>query len=126
MNDNEKLDLILSELQGFKQRFDGLEQRFDGLEERFDGLEQRFDGLEQRFDKLEQRTDILEQEIRKINLTLENVTNRNISIIAEGHLDLSRKLDECISLSSAVKAKQEIQDIYINKHDNMLKHYSIV
>lgn len=100
MNDNEKLDLILSELQGFKQRFDGLEQRFDNLE---------------------QRTDILEQEIRKINLTLENVTNRNISIIAEGHLDLSRKLDECISLSGSVKAKQEIQEIYINRHDNMLK-----
>lgn len=107
MNENEKLDLILSEMQGFKQRFDGLEQRFDGLE--------------QRFDKLEQRTDNLEKEIRKINLTLENVTNRNISIIAEGHLDLSRKLDECISLSSSVKAKQEIQDLYINKHDNMLK-----
>ena len=93
MNDNEKLDLILSKMQGF----------------------------EQRFDKLEQRTDNLEKEIRKINLTLENVTNRNISIIAEGHLDLSRKLDECISLSSSVKAKQEIQDLYINKHDNMLK-----
>lgn len=100
MNDNEKLDLILSELQGFKQQFDGLEQRFD---------------------KLEQRTNILEQEIRKINLTLENVTNRNILIVAEGHFDLSRKLDECIRLSSAVKAKQQIQDIYTNMRDNMLK-----
>lgn len=114
MNDNEKLDLILSELQGFKQQFDKLEQRFDGLEERFDGLEQRFD-------KLEQRTDILEQEIKKINLTLVNVTNRNILIVAEGHFDLSRKLDECIRLSSAVKAKQQIQDIYTNMRDNMLK-----
>lgn len=93
MTDNEKLDLLLSEMQSFKQRFDGLEQRMDTLE----------------------------NEIKKINLTLENVTNRNISIIAEGHLDLSRKLDECIRLSSAVKAKQEIQDIYINMHDNKLK-----
>ena len=142
MNDNEKLDLILSKMQGFEQRFDkleqrfdgleqrfdgleqrfdGLEQRFDGLEQRFDGLEQRFDGLEQRFDKLEQRTDNLEKEIRKINLTLENVTNRNISIIAEGHLDLSRKLNECIRLSSDIKDKQEIQDIYINMHNSKLK-----
>lgn len=56
MTDNEKLDLLLSEMQGFKQRFDGLEQRMDTLE----------------------------NEIKKINLTLENVTNRNISIIAEG------------------------------------------
>lgn len=100
MTKNEKLDLILSEMQSFNQRFDEPEHRFD---------------------KLEQRTDTLKNEIKKINLTLENVTNRNILIVAEGHLDLSRKLDECISLSSAVKAKQEIQDIYINMHDNKLK-----
>ena len=93
MTDNEKLDLILSEIQGFKQKFD----------------------------RLEQRIDTLENEIKKINLTLENVTNRNILIIAEGHLDLSRKLDECIRLSSAVKTRQEIQDIYFNMHDNKLK-----
>lgn len=93
MTDNEKLDLILSEIQGFKQRFDGLEQRMD----------------------------MLENEIKKINLTLENVTNRNISIVTEGHFDLSRKLDECIKLSSALNAKQQIQDIYFNIHDNKLK-----
>ena len=32
--------------------------------------------------------------IREIQLTLENETNRNIRIIAEGHLDLSRKLEQ--------------------------------
>lgn len=104
MTDNEKLDLILSEMQGFKQKFDGLEQKFDGLE---------------------QRMDTLENEIKKINLTLENVTNRNISIVAEGHLDLSRKLDECIRLSSAVKAKQEIGEeqssSFLTKEDTYAK-----
>ena len=42
------------------------------------------------------RTTIKEMQlsIREIQLTLENETNRNIRIIAEGHLDLSRKLDE--------------------------------
>ena len=39
MTDNEKLDLMLSEIQSFKQRFDGLEQRFDKLEQRTDKLE---------------------------------------------------------------------------------------
>ena len=36
----------------------------------------------------------LKSDIKEIQLTLENETNRNIRIIAEGHLDLSRKLDE--------------------------------
>lgn len=31
--------------------------------------------------------------ITDIQLTLENETNKNIQIIAEGHLDLSRKLE---------------------------------
>lgn len=36
----------------------------------------------------------LKNQVRSIQLTLENETNRNIKIIAEGHLDLSRKLEE--------------------------------
>lgn len=34
--------------------------------------------------------------IKKIELTLENETNRNIQLIAEGHLNLDRKLDEAL------------------------------
>lgn len=41
--------------------------------------------------------------------------------VAEGHLDLSRKLNECIKLSNDVKDRQEIQDIYTNMYHNKLK-----
>lgn len=50
----------------------------------------------------------------KTDLTVENEIRVNIQKVAEGHLDLSRKLNECIKLSSDIKAKQELQDIYIN------------
>lgn len=43
----------------------------------------------------------LQSEVTSIKVTLENVTNRIIKRIAEGHLDLSRKLNE------AVKADHE-------------------
>lgn len=36
------------------------------------------------------------KEIKSMQLTLENETNKNIMRIAEGHLDLSRKLDEAL------------------------------
>ena len=39
-------------------------------------------------------------EIKSIELTLENETNRNIRSIAEGHLDLSRKLDEALKVEN--------------------------
>ena len=38
----------------------------------------------------------IQNDIKDIQLTLENETNRNIKLIAEGHLDLSRKLDEAL------------------------------
>jgi hypothetical protein len=39
------------------------------------------------------RLDELDIKITDIQLTIENVINKNIQIIAEGHLDLNRKLD---------------------------------
>lgn len=65
--------------------------------------------------------DPIQKEVRNIQLTLENETNVNIKRIAEGHLDLSRKLNEAIKISSDIQAKQELQDIYINMHENKLK-----
>ena len=38
----------------------------------------------------------LDDKIAGINVHLETVTDRNITFIAEGHLDLSRKLDEAL------------------------------
>lgn len=42
----------------------------------------------------------IRNEIKSIELTLENETNRNIQIIAEGHLDLIRKLDEALKVEN--------------------------
>ena len=55
--------------------------------------------------------------ITDIQLTLENETNRNIQIIAEGHLDLSRKLDEALK----VENEKEMLLILVNKLENELR-----
>ncbi len=52
----------------------------------------------------------LKQRVSEIELTLENVTNRNIKIIAEGHLDLSRRLHEALK----VENEREIIAIRVN------------
>ena len=57
-------------------------------------------------------------ELLKVILDME--TNRNIKIIAEGHLDLSRKLDTAIQMSSEVHAEQEIYKILVNRHERQL------
>lgn len=42
----------------------------------------------------------MKSQIRDLQLTLENETNRNIQLIAEGHLDLNRKLDEALKVEA--------------------------
>lgn len=89
MTDSEKLDLLINEVQDLKQK--QLETQIT----------------------LENTVD----EVTKINTTLENVTNRNIKIIAEGHLDLSRKLDEALR----VENEKELLLIRVNVLENELK-----
>lgn len=71
-----------------------------------------------------EETKMLLEEIKKVNdkvtdiqLTLENETNRNIKIIAEGHLDLSRKLDEALK----VDTEKEMLLIRVNRLENELR-----
>jgi hypothetical protein len=69
-------------------------------------------------------TKMILDEIRKLNdkitdiqLTLENETNRNIKIIAEGHLDLSRKLDDALKIDT----EKEMLLIRVNRLENEVR-----
>ena len=66
MAENEKLDRILSKLGQMDERLDRMDERFDKLE----------------------------NDVTGIKLTLENEIRQNIMRVAEGHLDLYRKLDD--------------------------------
>lgn len=74
--------------------------------------------------KMKSQISELDKKVTGVQLTIENEVNRNIQIVAEGHLDLSRKLNEIIHLASDIKAKQELQDFYINKHETKFREIS--
>lgn len=59
----------------------------------------------------------LKADVKDIQLTLENETNRNIRLIAEGHLDLSRKLDEALKADS----EKEMLMIRVNCLENEVR-----
>lgn len=126
MTDNEKLDLILSKMAGIEQSITGLEQSVTGLEQSVAGLEQSVTGIEQRIAELEagfeQKLEIIDQRLTRLESHIENVTDKNIRIVAEGHVDLSRKLNEVIHVTSDIKAYHELQNILVRDHDDRLKH----
>lgn len=59
----------------------------------------------------------IKKEIKSIQLTLENETNRNIKLIAEGHLDLNRKLNDALK----VESEKEMLLIRVNILENELR-----
>ncbi len=66
---------------------------------------------------IESMLEPIKRDIRSIQLTLENETNRNIKIIAEGHLDLIRKLDEALKIDN----EKEMLLIRVNTLENELR-----
>ncbi len=57
------------------------------------------------------------KDVRSLQLTLENETNRNIQIIAEGHAILNRRLDEALK----VESEKEMLLIRVNRMENDLR-----
>lgn len=72
MTDSEKLDLLIQEITEVKR--DVAETKID-----VKGVKNKLSGLE---------------------LHIENVTDKNIQTVAEGHLDLSRKLDDALKVEN--------------------------
>ena len=82
MTDSEKLDFLIKEMVEMKNKVTDMDNRITRLDSK----------------------------VTDIQLHLENVTDKNIVIIAEGHLDLSRKLD------AALKSENEKEMLIIKMH----------
>ena len=76
MTDRQILEAVLAEVKGLGTRMDGLEGQMKRMEEH-----------EERFEE-ETRNNFAD-----IRLHLENITDKNISILAENHLNLINKMD---------------------------------
>lgn len=139
MTDNEKLDRILSEIQGMKTDVQELKSDVQELKSDVQVLktemqEVKTDMQELKADVQELKSDVqvlkaemqevkidmhmhrretaemkaeteiyragVEAKFERLMLHLENVTDRNIRIIAEGHADLNRKLDEALKIEN--------------------------
>ena len=89
MTDSEKMDLILEKLGHMESDIKEVKQ---------DLTEVRQDVAETKQELTEVKEDVSEvkRRVTGIELHLENVTDKNIQIIAEGHLNLNRRLDEAL------------------------------
>lgn len=103
MTNDEKFELILSELQRIgtdvarvKEDVVELKEKVSRLEKDVSDLKQDVSVLKQDVSGLKQDVSGLKLEVAGIKVHLENVTDKNISILAENHINLVEKLNQAI------------------------------
>ena len=106
MTDSQKLDLILSEMQSMKGEMQSMKGEMQGMKGGIQKLDQRITNLE---------------------LHLENSTDKNIQLLAENFVELTKKLNQAIpvadkNLAYEVKVNYLIDRVHILEDDmNKLK-----
>lgn len=107
MADQEMLQIIFDKLQTMDERMQAMDKRMQTMDERMLTMDERLQ-------KVEQKTDNLQ-------FTLENETNKQIKIIAEGHLSLNRKLNEALELD----AEKEMMELRITSLESEVEKLKI-
>ena len=114
MNNENLIQLIYDDMQVMKKRLDGMDKRFDGMDKRFCGVDQQFVSINERFDRLESKVQENTDAIRRINLMIENEIIPSIGFIADGHLDLNRKMDRILETFEKNEKDKETLTLRLN------------
>lgn len=96
MTENQKMDLILQKLGGIEGGLASVREDVRSLQGDMQTLKGDVKTLKEDVQTLKEDVQTLKDRVTNIEITLENETNRNIQLIAEGHLNLARKLDEAL------------------------------
>ena len=94
--ENQKMDLILQKLGGIEGGLASVREDVRSLQGDMQTLKGDVKTLKEDVQTLKEDVQTLKDRVTNIEITLENETNRNIQLIAEGHLNLARKLHEAL------------------------------
>lgn len=94
MSDSQKLDLILSKLSENDKKFEETDKKLVEIGKKLTEVDKKLTETDKKITETDKKLDKLENDVTDIKLTLENEIRTSIVRVAEGHLDLSRKLSE--------------------------------
>ena len=94
--ENQKMDLILQKLGGIEGGLASVREDVRSLQGDMQTINGDVQTIKGDVQTLKEDVQTLKDRVTNIEITLENETNRNIQLIAEGHLNLDRKLDEAL------------------------------
>lgn len=92
MTDSEKLNIIISEMQEIRQDVAEIKQELSLVKQDVDQVKQDVDQVKQNVSQIDRR-------ITGVELHLENGTDKNIQLIAENFIELTKKLNQAIPVA---------------------------
>lgn len=120
MGDSEKLDIIISELRGMKQDIKELKEEVQILKDDVRILKDDVQILKDDVRILKEDVKTLEKRTLYIETHIENGTDKNIQLIAENFIELTRKLDQAIPIADKNLA-YEIKVNYLTERVDKLE-----
>lgn len=103
----QEIDGMKQDIASLKQDMVSVRQDIDSVKEEMSSMHQEIHAVKEEtgsmrseVSSLREEMDAVKQRLILIETTLENETNRGIRIIAEGHLDLSRKLGDALRVDN--------------------------
>ena len=123
-----KLEPVMQKLTGLEDKMTGVEDKMSGLENRISGLEDRTSGIEGKAAGLEEKVSAIQKitaetknELTEVKLHIENVTDKNITLLAENYCNLANKLDENNKVTDVQLAYQIKVNFLIDDMEKMKK-----
>ena len=97
---DQKLQPIKKEIVELKEDMSNVKKEIAGLKEDMSSVKEEIAGLKEDMSSVKAEIGRLNDRTAGVIIHLENVTDRGIKIIGEGHADLTRKLDEALKIEN--------------------------
>ncbi len=114
---SQEIQSMHSDMQSMNQEIQSIRSDMQSMNQEIQSIRSDMQSMSQEIQSLNARVDRLEERVSNLEMTLENETNRNIRIIAEGHLDVMRKLDDALEVTN----EKEILLLRVNHLENEIQ-----
>lgn len=107
MAEEKRKDELFELVEGISVQLQDVNSKIQSMDSKIQSMDSKIQDMDIEMKRMNGVLERHDTDIRDIKLTLENVINRNISIIAENHIELNRKLDE------SLRMREEDEKLYL-------------
>jgi predicted nuclease with TOPRIM domain len=118
-----KLEAGFAELKG---DVSVLKDKVEVLDKKVEILTEDVAVLKDKFEVLDDKVDVLTDEIHFTNVLIENETNRHVRFIAEGHMDIQRRINKVEPLTEKHEEDISVIKAVISCHSDEIKELQAV